>query len=65
MLEQTSTKWAPWWVLPADHKWVTRALMSAIVTKAIEDLKLEKPKVTKEQQKVLAKARQDLLSGRY
>jgi hypothetical protein len=39
--------------------------MSAIVTEAIEDLKLENPKVAKEQQTVLAKARQDLLSGRY
>ncbi len=26
-LDATSTEWAPWYVIPADHKWVTRALV--------------------------------------
>jgi PPK2 family polyphosphate:nucleotide phosphotransferase len=63
MLEQTSTKWAPWWVIPADHKWVTRALVGAIVTEAITDLRLKKPQVSAEQQRLLARARRQLAGG--
>src|SRR5687767_3080921 len=28
MLTATSTDWAPWYVVPADHKWITRAVVS-------------------------------------
>ena len=31
MLSHTSTKWAPWYVLPADHKWFTRLCAAAII----------------------------------
>jgi PPK2 family polyphosphate:nucleotide phosphotransferase len=31
MLSHTSTKWAPWHVLPADHKWFTRLCAAAII----------------------------------
>ena len=37
-LQHTSTKWAPWWVVPADHKWVTRALVAGIVARSIDGL---------------------------
>ena len=60
MLQHTSTKWAPWWVVPGDHKWVTRALVSAIITRSIEDLDLKMPTVSKEQQRLLVRARQQL-----
>ena len=43
MLRNTSTEWAPWWVIPADHKWVTRALVSAVIARRIEDLGLKRP----------------------
>ena len=32
----TSTKWAPWYIIPADHKWVTRGLVARILVSAIE-----------------------------
>jgi PPK2 family polyphosphate:nucleotide phosphotransferase len=32
VLRHTSTPWAPWWVIPADHKWVSRALVGAVIT---------------------------------
>ena len=38
MLQHTSTEWAPWYVIPADHKWVTRALVASIITRTIEGL---------------------------
>ena len=60
MLQHTSTKWAPWWVLPADHKWVTRALVGGIITEAINDLGLKKPTVSAEQKRLIAKASREL-----
>lgn len=62
MLERTSTKWAPWHVIPADNKWVTRAMVSGIITHAIRSLDLEFPSVTPEQEKELAAARKQLLA---
>jgi PPK2 family polyphosphate:nucleotide phosphotransferase len=60
MLRNTSTPWAPWWVVPADHKWVTRALVAGITTESIRGLRLKFPAVTAEQKRLLAKARRQL-----
>ena len=59
-LSATSTEWAPWYVIPADSKWVTRSLVADIVTSSIRDLDLKFPKVTDEQRKALAEARKTL-----
>jgi len=56
-LRATSSSYAPWHVIPADHKWVTRWLVSEILTKTIRRLGLKIPKPTKEQQAGLAKAK--------
>jgi polyphosphate kinase 2 (PPK2 family) len=48
MLQETSTPWAPWWIVPADHKYVTRAIVGAIITHAIEGLGLAFPTVSEE-----------------
>jgi hypothetical protein len=60
MLEATSTKYAPWYVIPADHKWVSRAMVAAIVTRQIAALKLRYPEVTTEQRKQIADAKEQL-----
>ncbi len=62
MLRATSTKWAPWYVMPADHKWFTRAAVADIIASRIEKLKLEFPKPTKEQLAGLDAARRKLES---
>jgi PPK2 family polyphosphate:nucleotide phosphotransferase len=56
-LSATSTKWAPWYVIPADNKWVTRAVVADVLTSAIRSLDLAFPEVTEEQRKALADAR--------
>jgi PPK2 family polyphosphate:nucleotide phosphotransferase len=61
-LEATSRKWAPWYVIPADEKWVARAAVADILTEAILDLDLEWPKVGKQQRAQLAEARRRLLA---
>ncbi len=59
-LNATSTDWAPWYVIPADHKWVTRAVVADIVTSALRKLDLHYPKVAEEQRQALAEARRRL-----
>jgi PPK2 family polyphosphate:nucleotide phosphotransferase len=59
-LSVTSTKWAPWYIVPADKKWVTRAVVADILTTAIRSLDLRYPEVTAEQRQALAEARKQL-----
>jgi PPK2 family polyphosphate:nucleotide phosphotransferase len=56
----TSTDWAPWYVLPADHKSVLQAMAAAIVVDTIESLDLQWPTVSDEAREANAKARLDL-----
>jgi PPK2 family polyphosphate:nucleotide phosphotransferase len=59
-LAATSTKWAPWYIIPADHKWVARAVVADIITTTIQSLDLRYPEVTEEQKKLLSVARAKL-----
>jgi PPK2 family polyphosphate:nucleotide phosphotransferase len=59
-LSRTSTKWAPWYVVPADHKWVTRAIVAEVITSAIGGLGLEYPPVTEQHRQWMTEARQRL-----
>lgn len=59
-LRSTSTKHAPWYVIPADHKWIARSLVSGIITKAIQDLPLAIPAVSPERKLAFAEARKQL-----
>lgn len=59
-LEATSTEWAPWYVVPADNKWVTRAVVADILTSTIRALGLSFPEVTPAQKRALAEAKQKL-----
>jgi PPK2 family polyphosphate:nucleotide phosphotransferase len=61
-LSHTSTKWAPWWVIPADNKWVARAVVSAVLVNSIRGLGLKRPEVSTEQLAALGKARRQLLN---
>jgi PPK2 family polyphosphate:nucleotide phosphotransferase len=42
-LQRTSTKWAPWFVIPANHKWFRDLAISEIVGDAMDDMKLRTP----------------------
>jgi len=45
LIAATSTDWAPWYVIPADNKWLMRALVSHVVVEAIEGLGVRFPKM--------------------
>jgi PPK2 family polyphosphate:nucleotide phosphotransferase len=57
MLTATSTKWAPWHVVPADNKWVTRAGVATILAREIDSLELKFPEPSPEAAKALAEAK--------
>lgn len=59
-LSATSTKRAPWHVIPADRKYVARALVADIIVTAIQDLNLEFPTVSAQQMVRLVAARERL-----
>ena len=60
MVNETSTEWAPWYIIPADKKWVTHASVSEIIVSQIEKLDLKYPALTKEQKGALEKAKAEL-----
>jgi PPK2 family polyphosphate:nucleotide phosphotransferase len=56
-LTATSTKKAPWYMVPADHKWVARTAVAAISAHAIRSLDLKLPEPTPEQLREIEAAR--------
>jgi PPK2 family polyphosphate:nucleotide phosphotransferase len=60
MIRNTATEYAPWYVVPADHKWFTRLVVAAAVVDALASLDLRFPKIDAAQRKVLAAARRTL-----
>jgi PPK2 family polyphosphate:nucleotide phosphotransferase len=59
-LSATSTDWAPWYIVPADHKWSTRAIVAKILTSTMRGLDLCYPEVTEAQHQELERARVQL-----
>ena len=60
MLAATSTKQAPWYVIPADHKWFTHLAVARIIIEALEGLGLAFPEPDAEQVRELRLARRHL-----
>ena len=60
-LSATSTRKAPWHVIPADHKYIARALVADIIVSAIKDLDLKYPEVSAQQKAALATCRGKLV----
>jgi PPK2 family polyphosphate:nucleotide phosphotransferase len=60
MVRNTATEEAPWYIVPADHKWYARVVVAAAVAETLEGLNLSYPKTTAEKQKELDEARRML-----
>jgi PPK2 family polyphosphate:nucleotide phosphotransferase len=61
MIRNTSSEHAPWYVVPADHKWFTRLVVSAVIVHTLDSLKLCYPKVDAAKRKELESAKKLLL----
>jgi len=59
-LEETSTKQAPWYVVPADDKANARLIVSEIVLHALRSIKMEYPKTTPERREELLAIKKNL-----
>ncbi|MGD0998336.1 MAG: polyphosphate kinase 2 family protein [Thermoleophilia bacterium] len=57
MLSATSTEWAPWHVIPADHKWFARAATAAVIVNTLMEINPKYPTVD-------AAARRELLEAK-
>ena len=55
---------APWYVVPADNKWFTRAVVAAAVIEALASLDLHYPRIAPSKRGELARARRELLRER-
>ncbi len=60
VLRATATRDAPWYVVPADHKWFARYLVAEAVIAALEGLDLAYPQVDAARKKELRRVRADL-----
>ncbi len=59
-IEETSTDWAPWYVIPSNHKWVSRALVAKILVETINSLGLKYPEVNADKMKAIEAAKKQL-----
>jgi PPK2 family polyphosphate:nucleotide phosphotransferase len=59
-IEATSTDWAPWYVIPSNHKWVSRALVAKILVETINSLGLKYPEVNADKMKAIEAAKKQL-----
>jgi hypothetical protein len=62
MFNHTSTKYAPWYIIPADRKWFTRLVVAGIIYTQLKELNLKYPKVSEEQYQGLLNAKEILES---
>ena len=64
VFSHTSTEWAPWHVVPADHKWFTRLAVAAVIVTKMREINPQYPTMSQEQKQELRKAKEMLLNER-
>lgn len=57
IFNNTSTPWAPWYIIPADRKWFARLAIGAVIYSTLESMGLQYPTVTEEHRQSLLKAK--------
>ena len=60
MIRHTSSKRAPWFVVPADNKWFTRLVVSSVVVHALYEMSLSYPEVSAAKRRELAGVKREL-----
>ncbi|WP_030765507.1 polyphosphate kinase 2 family protein [Streptomyces sp. NRRL F-2664] len=61
MLSATSTKWAPWYVVPADRKWFARICAASVLAHTLMEIDPQYPDVGEEARKALLVTRRELV----
>ena len=60
VFNHTSTPYAPWYIIPADHKWFTRFAVVSVIHRALDRLQLAYPKATPEEKEALLIAKAEM-----
>jgi PPK2 family polyphosphate:nucleotide phosphotransferase len=60
IVRHTASPHAPWYVVPADHKWFARVVIGSVIVSALERLELRFPRVDKASMKEFKRVRQAL-----
>ncbi|NEO32308.1 MAG: polyphosphate kinase 2 family protein [Symploca sp. SIO3C6] len=60
VFNHTSTEWAPWYIIPADHKWFTHLVVADIISEKLKSLNLTYPILSQEQKQKLLDAKKML-----
>jgi PPK2 family polyphosphate:nucleotide phosphotransferase len=61
-IRATASEAAPWFVVPADHKWFTRLVVAGAIVEALEKMELAYPTIGAAERAELARARTALLA---
>ncbi len=62
VFNRTSTKWAPWYIVPADHKWYTHMVVADVIAAKLKSLNLKYPELNEQRREELMKAKELLES---
>ncbi len=62
VFNHSSTPYAPWYIVPADHRWFTSLAVADIVVTKLKELKLRYPQTSDEAEKDLTEAKRALES---
>ncbi len=60
-ISATSTREAPWYIIPADDKWVARLCIAAVINRVIDSLDLQYPVLSENELKKLKEAKEKLM----
>jgi PPK2 family polyphosphate:nucleotide phosphotransferase len=60
MISATSTEHAPWYVIPADHKWVMRVAVAAVLVNTLFEIDPRYPTVSEEDRRALVASKAEL-----
>lgn len=47
MIQRTSSEWAPWYIVPSDHKWFRDLIVVSVIVEAMEMLDMKYPKLNR------------------
>ncbi|MBQ2689242.1 MAG: hypothetical protein IJJ24_00185 [Solobacterium sp.] len=61
-INETATDYAPWYIVPADHKWYMRYVVSEIILATLNEMNPQYPEVTPERLEVFRKLKEEILS---
>jgi len=59
-IQHTSSEYAPWYIIPADHKWFNRVCIGNIIVSTLQKMNLTLPEVSLEEKNLLIKAKKQL-----